>query len=115
MKYEVSDPTCDPTLYCGLFFPAMCHLSLLSIEWNSIRLGGPAHGIVTKTVHKTLLGGGGGLGGGWVGGCRGGGGLGNGWVGVVGVQGWMGRGWWGSRGGWVGGGGGPGGGWGRGW
>ena len=42
-----------------------------------MRLGGPAHGIVTKTVHKTLLGGG------W--GSRG-------WVsiglqGVVGVQG----------------------------
>ena len=31
-----------------------------------IRLGGPAHGIVTKTVHKTLPGGGGGPGGGWV-------------------------------------------------
>ena len=27
---------------------------------ESIRLGGPAHGIVTKTVHKTLPGGGGG-------------------------------------------------------
>ena len=26
------------------------------IKWNSIRLGGPAHGIVTKTVHKTLPG-----------------------------------------------------------
>ena len=27
----------------------------LSIEWNSIKLGGgPAHGIVTKTVHNTL-------------------------------------------------------------
>ena len=36
----------------------------LSIEWNSIRLGGPAHGIVTKTVHETLPGGGGGPGGG---------------------------------------------------
>ena len=32
--------------------------ALLFIEWNSIRIGGPAHGIVTKTVHKTLLGGG---------------------------------------------------------
>ena len=32
----------------------------LSIEWNSIRLGGPANGIVTKTGHKTLPGGGGG-------------------------------------------------------
>ena len=35
---------------------------LLSIEWNSIRLSDPAHGIVTKTVHKTLPGGGGGQG-----------------------------------------------------
>ena len=42
----------------------------LSFEWNSIRLGGPAHGIVTKTVHKTLPGNGGGqgVGGGRVGG-----------------------------------------------
>ena len=41
---------------------------LLSFEWNSIRLGGPVHGIVTKTVHKTLPGGGRGEGGmGWVG------------------------------------------------
>ena len=32
-------------LYCKVF---------LSIELNSIRLGGPARGIVTKTVHKTL-------------------------------------------------------------
>ena len=30
---------------------------LLSIESNSIRLSGPAHGIVTKTVLKTLPGG----------------------------------------------------------
>ena len=30
----------------------------MSIEWNWIRLGGPAHGIVTKTVQKTLPGGG---------------------------------------------------------
>ena len=30
--------------------------SYLSVEWNLIRLGGTAHGIVTKTVHKTLLG-----------------------------------------------------------
>ena len=35
-------------------------LLFLSIEWNSIRLSGPAHGIVTKTVHKTLPEGGGG-------------------------------------------------------
>ena len=41
------------------------HLNVpsLSIEWNSIRLGDPAHGIVTKTVHKTLPGGCGGPGG----------------------------------------------------
>ena len=45
-------------------------LSFLSWEWNSIRLGGPAYGIVTKTVHKTLQG---------VVGSRG--------VGVVGVKG----------------------------
>ena len=38
-----------------------CFLRFLSFEWNSIRLGGPAHGIVTKTVHKTLPGGSGGL------------------------------------------------------
>ena len=38
---------------------------------ESIRPGGPAHGIVTKTVHKTLPGGGGVMG---VGGSRGGGG-----------------------------------------
>ena len=49
---------------------------------ESIRLGGPAHGIVTKTVHKTRAGGGGGPEGGWL---------------------W---GWWGPGGGWVGGGGG---------
>ena len=41
---------------------------LLSIKWNSIRLGGPAHGIVTKTGHKTLPWGGGVVGVG-VGGC----------------------------------------------
>ena len=29
---------------------------MLSVELNSIRLGGPAHGMVTKTVHKTLRG-----------------------------------------------------------
>ena len=44
---------------------------LLPIEWNSIKLSGPAHGKVTKTVHKTLpgvvggRGGGVGGGGGW--------------------------------------------------
>ena len=31
---------------------------LLSFLWNSIRTGGPADGIVTETVHKTLPGGG---------------------------------------------------------
>ena len=32
---------------------------ILSIECNAIRLGGPAHGIVTKTVHKSHSAGGG--------------------------------------------------------
>ena len=46
----------------------------LSMEWISIRLGGPAHRIVTKTVHKTLPGGGWvwGTGDGWGPGGRGG-------------------------------------------
>ena len=35
---------------------------------ESIRLGGPAHGIVAKTVHKTMPGGAEGPGSGWVGG-----------------------------------------------
>ena len=35
-----------------MFYP----LAFLSTEWNSIRLGGHAHGIVTKTVHKTVPG-----------------------------------------------------------
>ena len=30
----------------------------MSNEWNLIRLSGHPHGIVTKTVHKTLPGGG---------------------------------------------------------
>ena len=47
----------------------------MSLEWNLIRLGGPAHGIVTKTVHKTLPGDGGGQGGTQVVGVN--------WVGVV--------------------------------
>ena len=34
---------------------------VLSIKWKSTRLGGPAHGIVTKMVHEALPGGGGGL------------------------------------------------------
>ena len=49
--------------------------SLLSFEWNSIRLCGPAHGMVTETVHKTLPGSGGGKGG-------------------MGVGGWGLQGWW---------------------
>ena len=53
---------------------------------ESIRLGGPAHGIVTKSVYKSLPWGGGGPGGGWL----------LGWVGGDRVQGW----WWSSR--WVG-------------
>ena len=44
------------------------------IEWNLTRLGGPAHGIVTKTVHKTLPGNHGGPKGEWLWGYRGGGG-----------------------------------------
>ena len=53
---------------------------LLSIEWNSIRLlSGPAHGLVTKTVH-TILPEGVGDRGSWGGGV---------WVqGVVGVSRW---------------------------
>ena len=55
---------------------------------ESIRLGGTTHGIATKTVHKTVPGGGGGLGGGW--------------VEVMGSREWWGvQGWKGSRGGWV--------------
>ena len=76
-------------------------LQSLSFEWNSIRLGGPAHGIVTKTIHKTLPGGGRGQG------ARGG------WVAWWGSRGWWGsrdgggpRGWWGCRGWWGQGGGG---------
>ena len=45
----------------------------VKLKWNLIRLGGQAHGIVTKTVHKTLPG---------VGGSEG----------VVGVKGWWGEG-----------------------
>ena len=46
----------------------------MSFAWNLIRLGGPVHGIATKTVHKTLPGGGRGqrVGVGWWG-SRGGG------------------------------------------
>ena len=35
----------------------------MSIEWNSIILGDSTHGIMTKTVHKTLPVGVGGIGG----------------------------------------------------
>ena len=49
---------------------------LYCLSMESIRLGGPAHGIVTITLHKTLSGGGGG----WVG------------RGVVGIQGVVGPG-----------------------
>ena len=37
-----------------LFSTTMLQKKSLSIELNSIRLGGPAHQIVIKTVHKTL-------------------------------------------------------------
>ena len=76
-------PKCRPSAG-SLWYMIHFHI-WLSFEWNSIRLGGPAHGIVTKTVHKTLPGGGGGRGWGsrgWWGsgvvGVRGGGGLGGG-------------------------------------
>ena len=59
----------------SLMLPYIC------LEWNLIRLGGPAHGIVTKTVHKTLPGGGG------VKGSKGG--RGSGEPGVVGRSGLM--------------------------
>ena len=48
----------------------------MSIKWNLIRLGGPVHGIVTKTVHKTLSGMVGAQGVGGYGGTGGGGSLG---------------------------------------
>ena len=61
---------------------------------NSIRLGGPAHGIVTKTIHKTMSGGGWGQGIGVVEvkGVGGGGGQGIGVVEVKGVGGGGGQG-----------------------
>ena len=34
-------------------------LTFLSIEWNSMILGGPTHDIVTKTIHKNSARGGG--------------------------------------------------------
>ena len=42
----------------GNEYKTVNHVSL-SIEWNSIRLRDLTHGIVTKTAHKTLPGGGG--------------------------------------------------------
>ena len=61
-------------------FQSYFHIRLWSIRAINIT-GGPAHGIVTKTVHKTLPGGGRGEGG-------------------MGVLGWGLQGWWGSRGWW---------------
>ena len=46
-------------VYCSLYIPISYSgffTLFLSIEWNSIRLGGPANGIVTTTVHKSLPG-----------------------------------------------------------
>ena len=40
--------------YVGLLFSTFRCESWLSIEGNSIRLGSHAHGILTKTLHKTL-------------------------------------------------------------
>ena len=58
---------------------------LLSFEWNLIRLGGPAHGIVNYTQNSAR---------GWWGYCGGG-------QGVVGSRGGLGsRGWWGLGDGW---------------
>ena len=53
----------SPCPTCIIIYATTLKFSLL-IEWNLIRLGGHAHGIVTKTVHKTLPGCGGGQGGG---------------------------------------------------
>ena len=36
--------------------PKITEIYLLSIEWNSTRLGGPDQGMVTKTLHKNLPG-----------------------------------------------------------
>ena len=43
----------------GNINPHAIRSELLSIEWNSIRLGGPAYGIVKTTLHKSLPKGGG--------------------------------------------------------
>ena len=86
------------------------NIILLSFKWNLIRLGGHAHEIVTKTVHKTLPGGGRvvGMGMGVWGsrlvGSRGWWSLGGGGVkGVVGSRGSGVKGWWRFGGWWVGG------------
>ena len=68
-------------------------LTFLSFEWNSIRLGGPAQGIVTKLSQNSARGCLGSRGKGW--GSR------NCWgLRVVGIKGagWV-KGWWGSKGG----------------
>ena len=86
----LNDLEFDPSAYGSLFIKPLTVVRAgsfyLSFEWNSIRLGGPAHGIVTKTVHITLPGG-----------CGGRGWWGSGWwgSGVVGVGGGGGQGWWG--------------------
>ena len=46
--------TCDVKSDANLCEPHCVSLLFLSFEWNAIRLDGPAHGIVTKTVHRTL-------------------------------------------------------------
>ena len=58
----MGNQSCLQVTLSGTWLPATLFHVFLSFEWNSIRLGGPAHGIVTKTVHKTLPGGGGGRG-----------------------------------------------------
>ena len=58
----------DNTVNKDIKYITITFFDLLSFEWNLIRLGGLAHGIVTKTVHKTLPGGGGGRGWGGLGG-----------------------------------------------
>ena len=59
-------------------------ICLLSFKWNLIRLGSPAHEIVTRTVHKTLprMVGVKGIGGGWMEDMGVWGGVGQGVVGV---------------------------------
>ena len=55
LKYPHSVATCE----CSISMLKFCLIlawSLLLIKWNLVRLGGHAHGIVTKTIHKTLSG-----------------------------------------------------------